>query len=316
MKKALKIIGKFFLGLLIIILVFLLIMFVYHRIMLKKEKKYLEPLGQMVEVDGHNMSIYTEGEGEHTIVIMAGAGMVSPILDYSPLYRRLSDTYKIAVIEKFGYGFSDVVDGDRDFDTLLRQDREALKKAGIEAPYVLCPHSMSGIEAILWAQKYLDEVEAIVGLDMSTPKAYTEGNLNDDDKGMELFYKFLRESGVGRLILTDKNVCQSFSDREKDIYKALAFRKFANKDVADEGDHLADAIDEINSADKPDIPTLLFLSDGKETSGKLWIDAMNDYSDGLTDSRVIQLDCGHNVAEHEPEKIEEEMRKFIAELDS
>jgi pimeloyl-ACP methyl ester carboxylesterase len=215
-----------------------------------------------------------------------------------------------------GYGFSDVVDGDRDFDTLLRQDREALKKAGIEAPYVLCPHSMSGIEAILWAQKYPDEVEAIVGLDMSTPKAYTEENLNDDDKGMELFYKFLRESGVGRLILTDKNVCQSFSDREKDIYKALAFRKFANKDVADEGDHLADAIDEINSADKPDIPTLLFLSDGKETSGKLWIDAMNDYSDGLTDSRVIQLDCGHNVAEHEPEKIEEEMRKFIAELDS
>jgi len=228
----------------------------------------------------------------------------------------LSDTYKIAVIEKFGYGFSDVVDGDRDFDTLLRQDREALKKAGIEAPYVLCPHSMSGIEAILWAQKYPDEVEAIVGLDMSTPKAYTEENLNDDDKGMELFYKFLRESGVGRLILTDKNVCQSFSDREKDIYKALAFRKFANKDVADEGDHLADAIDEINSADKPDIPTLLFLSDGKETSGKLWIDAMNDYSDGLTNSRVIQLDCGHNVAEHEPEKIEEEMRKFIAELDS
>lgn len=91
MKKALKIIGKFFLGLLIIILVFLLIMFVYHRIMLNKEKKYLEPLGQMVDVDGHNMSIYTEGEGEHTIVIMAGAGMVSPILDYSPLYRRLSD---------------------------------------------------------------------------------------------------------------------------------------------------------------------------------------------------------------------------------
>lgn len=316
MKKALKIIGKFFLGLLIIIMVFLLIMFVYHRIMLNKEKKYLEPLGQMVEVDGHNMSIYTEGEGEHTIVIMAGAGMVSPILDYSPLYRRLSDTYKIAVIEKFGYGFSDVVDGDRDFDTLLRQDREALKKAGIEAPYVLCPHSMSGIEAILWAQKYPDEVEAIVGLDMSTPKAYTEENLNDDDKGMELFYKFLRESGVGRLILTDNNVSQSFSDREKDIYKALAFRKFANKDVADEGDHLADAIDEINSADKPDIPTLLFLSDGKETSGKLWIDAMNDYSDGLTDSKVIQLDCGHNVAEHEPEKIEEEMRKFIAELDS
>ncbi|MBP3272771.1 MAG: alpha/beta hydrolase, partial [Ruminococcus sp.] len=113
MKKALKITGKILLGILILLLALLLVVFIYHRVMLSKEKPLLEPLGQMVEVDGNNMSIYTEGEGEHTIVIMAGAGTPSPILQYSPLYRKLSDTYKIAVIEKFGYGFSDVVDGER-----------------------------------------------------------------------------------------------------------------------------------------------------------------------------------------------------------
>ena len=171
MKKTLKITGKISLGILILLLAFLVVMFIYHRIMLSKEKPLLEPLGQMVEVDGNNMSIYTEGDGEHIIVNMAGCGMPSPILQYRPLYSKLSDTYKIAVIEKFGYGFSDVVDGERDFDTILRQDHEALQKVGVEAPYILCPHSMSGIEAILWAQKYTDEVEAIVGLDMSTPIA-------------------------------------------------------------------------------------------------------------------------------------------------
>lgn len=314
MKKALKVTGRIMLGLLVLLAVFMLVMFVYHRVMLKKEKPLLEPLGQTVEVDGHNMSVYTEGEGEHTIVIMSGSGMVSPILDYSPLYRRLSDTYRIAVIEKFGYGFSDVVDGERNFDTILRQDREALEKAGVEAPYILCPHSMSGIEAILWAQKYPDEVKAIVGLDMSTPKAYTEEELADDGKAMITFFTCLRESGLGRLVLTDSSVSDSLSQHEKDIYKAIAFTKFANRDVANEGTHLASAIDEINSAPKPDVPALLFLSDGKETGGQKWIDAMNDYADGLAKAKVVPLGCGHNVAEEAPEEIEEDMREFIEAL--
>ena len=315
MKKALKITGKILLGILILLLAFLLVVFIYHRVMLSKEKPLLEPLGQMVEVDGNNMSIYTEGEGDHTIVIMSGAGMVSPILDYSPLYRKLSDTYKIAVIEKFGYGFSDVVDGERDFDTILRQDREALQKAGIEAPYILCPHSMSGIEAILWAQKYPNEVEALIGLDMSTPKAYTEEELADDGKAMVAFYTLLRESGLGRLVLTDDSVSDNLDQHEKDIYKAIAYTKFANKNAADEGTHLADAINEINAADKPDIPTLLFVADGKETGGQKWLDAMSDYADGLTDAKVIELNCGHMVAEEKPDEIAEAMRVFIAGLE-
>ena len=316
MKKALKITGKILLGILIILLAFILVMFIYHRIMLHKEKPLLEsPLGQMVEVDGNQMSIYTEGEGDHTLVIMSGGGDVSPILDYSPLYRKLSDTYKIAVIEKFGYGFSDVVDGERDFDTILRQDREALQKAGVEAPYILCPHSMSGIEAILWAQKYPDEVETIVGLDMCTPKGFTEEELADDRKTMTALYTFLRESGLVRLVLTDSTFPDHYDQHEKEIYKALTFRKFANKNVEDEITHLADAIEEINSADKPDIPTLMFLSDGKETGGQMWIDAMHDYADGLTDAQVIELDCGHMVTTEKPDEIAEAMREFIAGLD-
>ncbi len=74
-------------------------------------------------------------------------------------------------------------------------------------------------------------------------------------------------------------------------------------------------IEEINSADKPDVPTLLFLSDGKETSGQVWIDAMYDYSDDFTDAQVIELGCGHMGAEEKPDEIAEAMREFIDGLD-
>ena len=94
------------------------------------------------------------------------------------MYSLLSNDYKIVVVEKFGYGFSDVVDENRNIDTMLSETRMALDKAGIKGPYVLCPHSMSGLEALYWAQKYPEEVVAIVGLDMAVPDYYDEMNIN------------------------------------------------------------------------------------------------------------------------------------------
>ena len=153
-----------FCAIIVLLIALLLITAVNHQIQLKKETELLSPLGQMVEVDGHNMSVYIEGTGDKTIVFMSGGGTCSPILDFKSLYSLLSDQYQIAVVEKFGYGFSDIVDKSRDIDSILEDTRAALKKAGLAAPYVLCPHSMSGLEALYWAQKYPDEVSAIMGL--------------------------------------------------------------------------------------------------------------------------------------------------------
>lgn len=141
----------------------MIISLVRHKVCSSREKDLLTPLGELVEVNGNKMSVYTEGDGDKTLVFMSGSGTCSPILDFKSLYSLLSNDYKIVVVEKFGYGFSDVVDENRDIDTMLSETRMALDKAGIKGPYVLCPHSMSGLEALYWAQKYPEEVEAIVG---------------------------------------------------------------------------------------------------------------------------------------------------------
>lgn len=60
---------------------------------------------------------------------------------------------------------------------MLYETRTALQKAGLCGPYVLLPHSMSGLEALYWATQYPNEVEAIIGLDMAMPKAYENKNL-------------------------------------------------------------------------------------------------------------------------------------------
>ena len=149
-------------------------LYINNRVMSDKEAPLREPLGEIAEVDGHNMSVYIEGSGDETIVFLSGGAMPSPILEYRSLYSLLSNEYKIAVIEKFGYGFSDDIGEVRSLETIVEQNREALRKTGVDAPYILCPHSATGIEAILWAQLYPDEVKAIIGLDMSVPEYYAE----------------------------------------------------------------------------------------------------------------------------------------------
>ncbi len=73
-------------NIIIILMVFLLLIYIYHRIRLVKESALRLPLGQIVEVDGHNMSVYIEGEGEATLVFMSGGGTCCPILDFKSLY--------------------------------------------------------------------------------------------------------------------------------------------------------------------------------------------------------------------------------------
>ena len=310
MKKALKIIGKILLVLLIIDLLAILGIFLYHRIMLSKEKPLVEaPLGQLVEVDGHNMSIYTEGEGEHTLVFLSGWGVASPILDFRTLYSRLSDEYRIVVIEKFGYGFSDDVDSERSFDTILRQDREALSKAGIEGPYILCPHSLSGLEALYWAQSYPDEVEAVVGLDMSLPP-FCDAADQAEMKDSYQLNKWFNRLGFFRLMNVDAMMdalhAGTLTEDEKAIYRALLYANTGNAAVGNETADTVHIAEVIENAPKPDIPMLLFIMDKKAEE--------QTYASEQLGATVIPLDCGHYVHILKADTVSEEMQAFIKAL--
>ena len=319
MKKAIKTTVKVFAAVLCLVILLSMTVFVYHRIMLAKEKSLIDkPLGQMLEVDGNRMCVYSEGEGEHTLVFMSGWGTPSPTLDFKCLYSLLSDEYRIVVVEKFGYGFSDTVDTERSFDTILRQDREALEKAGINGPYILCPHSLSGLEAILWAQKFPDEVEAIVSLDMTLPNVGDIIDVTDKAAYREVRqYKLLRFLGldIGFIripFIRDKFIDddEALSDEDNAIYSALICEKALNDTMLNEYLEIPKVIEEIKDAPKPDIPMLMFLS-----TLTPWENVPNDYASDLTDARLIWLDCGHYLYHYEPERISVEIRAFTESLD-
>ena len=117
-----KITKRFFISIAIILALMVILIigtYLYNKASLKKEAKLIQHKGEYVEVDGHKMNLLIEGDGEKTLVFLAGAGTPSPILDFKPLTDRLNENYKVVIIEKFGYGYSDEIDGERTVDIIL-----------------------------------------------------------------------------------------------------------------------------------------------------------------------------------------------------
>lgn len=313
MKKALKITGI----VIIILAICLCIIFIFHRVKLVKEKELLAPLGKLVDVNGHKMSIYTEGNGSRTLVFLSGGGTCSPILDFKSLYSLLSDNYRIAVVEKFGYGFSDIVDEDRPIETILEETRAGLAAAGIEGPYILCPHSMSGIEALYWAQTYPEEVEAIIGLDMAVPAAYENYAINMPAIRLG---QAAAKIGLTRVLPgiaeSDAILYGSLSENEKEIYRAVFYAKTASATMIDEVRDILGNAEKVASAGKPAVPMLLFISNGEGTGWdkETWCTIQKEYIRDLDNCNYITLDCPHYVHDHEYDRISQEIIQFIQKL--
>lgn len=315
MRKRKRVVKVIFI-VIVAVLMLLLIICINHQIHLKMEKELRLPLGQMVEVDGNNMSIYVEGTGDITLVFMSGGGTCSPILDFKSLYSLLSNKYRIVVVEKFGYGFSDVVDKKRGIESILADTRAVLKAAGIEAPYILCPHSMSGIEALYWAQQYPEEILAIIGLDMAVPKSYQDYNIN---MTMLKLSQFASAIGITRLLPSvsdsDAIINGTLSNKEKEIYRAVFYNRTATITMLNEVKSIKENASKVEADNTPQIPMLLFVSNGDETGWdkETWRSYQREYIANIENSKMIELDCPHYVHDYEYKAISESIIAFLLE---
>ncbi|MGC5165637.1 alpha/beta fold hydrolase [Luteimicrobium sp. DT211] len=281
----------------------------YHHIELHQEAGKLKPAGEMVQVDGHQMSVQVEGKksDDPTIVLMAGAGTAAPIYSFKPLTDRLDGDFRTAVVERFGYGYSDDVDTPRDVATVLAQDREALRLAGEKPPYVLAPHSMGGLEALYWAQQYPNEVAGIVGLDMAVPHSYDDLDFKGEKRTMDLGRK-LRFFGLSR-VMGDDDLTTDLTGYERAQQKMLTQRNFLDDAQYDEGLAVLDNAAKVQAGGIPDVPTLMFVSNGKEI-GDFWVPASTAYAK-QAGAQLVQLDVGHYVFQYEPDLIAKKTTAFM-----
>lgn len=283
---------------------------VYNQIALKQEKDKIVPNGQLVDVGGYKIHIYSEGDNKNapTLVFLSGSGTASPVYDFKPLYSLLSDKYRIAVVEKPGYGYSDTTDLNRDIDTMVKEVRSGLIGANIKAPYILAPHSMSGLEAIRWAQSYPNEVAGIVGIDMAVPYSYDDFDFNRI-KTMSTWGALSVKLGLLRIPGVYPLNTAGLNKNEIEQQKLLVYKNAVNKVYINEGNFVCENAQAVKSGGKIDCPIIMFSSDGTEI-GDFWIGSQKRFADE-NNAELIFYDCGHYLHYYKSNEMADKIKIFV-----
>lgn len=321
MKKTMKILKKLFISLSVVLILALALIYTYHSFQLNKESRLIKNEGTLTQIGNKRMNVYSEGSGEDIYVFMPGSGVAAPVYEMKGLYSKFSTENKIAVLERAGYGYSDVFRDGRDIDTILEQSRRALVQTGHKPPYILMPHSLSGLEAIYWAQKYPGEVKAIIAIDIGLPQQYAMEKMSFSDsltiKGMNLLTKIGLHRLVPSAAYNPEVIQQSFlTEEEKELYKALSFKQIFNVDMGQELLQSYTNGKKSMALPLPKQTPILFLDaiadpyKNSETTKRKKED-YEEIADQLETSEVIEIRGTHSIYLYEPYEIYQLSKKFI-----
>ena len=302
---------KWSLGFLSFILLFLGATFIFHRISLEKEQASLTPVGQQVLVNGHQMNVYVQGEGPETIVVISGAGIASPILDFKEVSESLSKQYKLVIVERAGYGYSDDSNHSRDVMEVLSETRQALSQANITGPFIILSHSMASLESLAWQEKYPDEVKALIGLDWALPSSYE--NLKDNQALLTVAYW---SSKIGLLRYFPESFYiknQTLTENERKQYKLLAYKQLMSQAMLYESQTVKENAKKVPSSINPKIPTLLLVSNGEGTSFSQseWQRYAERFASDQSNVQVVYMDAPHDLYHYQSDAIVSRIKEFL-----
>ncbi len=293
-----------------------------HRELVAEELEAYPAPGELVEVraapgseDGGLLHVYAEGDGDPTLVFLSGLGTSSPYYDFKTLFERLSDDYRIAVVERAGYGWSEITESPRDLETVLHETRTALRRAGESPPFVLFPHSLSGLEAIYWAHRHPDEVEAIIGLDPLVPGYFEQAEFEqgEDVASLSWFETIMARTGLMRsgpdvfAANFPAMVKGRLSPAEAEVAETIFLRRTHTPNMWAEVRALPENAALVRNLGVVDVPVHAFVSD---QASELWTDSVASYA-RATGGEVFMLDAGHYLHLDRPEVIAETSRQLI-----
>jgi pimeloyl-ACP methyl ester carboxylesterase len=125
---------------------------------------YAEP-GQLVDIGGRRINLQCMGTNGPTVVLMSG------IFSWSLIWYKtqvvIAQKTRVCAFDRANYGFSDPTPRPQIISEVVDDLHKALMAGSIPGPYVLVGHSLGGLEARVYAQRWPQEVAGMVIVDTS-----------------------------------------------------------------------------------------------------------------------------------------------------
>lgn len=283
---------------------------VTHAVATQVESGRIDAYGQTVTVGGRDMNVLVAGDGADTVVLLPGFGTASPVLDFAPLIDGLSEEHRVIAVEPFGYGLSDQTDRPRTTRNIVAEVHDALQALGVER-YTLMGHSIAGIHALEFAERYPDELVAFVGIDSSVP----------DQPGMDAalptgLLTAAKDLGLMRLAAAlggSGYDAPAYSAHDQEQLSLLTNRNSLNPTYVDEMSRIGENFRHAAGRTFPrDLPVLLFVV-SENPHNPDWLRLHEDQAASVDDGTVIPLDGDHYLHHTRSLEILEEFARWTTD---
>jgi pimeloyl-ACP methyl ester carboxylesterase len=144
--------------------------------------------GQLIDIGGRRINLHCSGSGAPTVVLMAGISSWSPV--WYKTQPVIAQKTRVCAFDRASYGFSDPAPRPQILSDTVNDLHAALIAAPMSGPYVLVGHSLGGVEARLFTQRWPKDVAGMILVDTSPAQ---EGLIEEnqpglaDDQGIESF---------------------------------------------------------------------------------------------------------------------------------
>ena len=194
--KILKRVGKFFIG----ILILLIVSGACYRLFNSKPV----PPGKLVDVNGTNLHIRAEGQKSElpTLVLEAGAASDSEVFHW--IVEGLKKNMRVVRYDREGKWHSEASKDSLTPEYYAHQLHKLLEKSGEKPPYILAGHSMGGPYIRIFRDLYPNEVKGLVFLDSSHPEQAERLAQPDSSKNEALQKTLIILADMGILGLADQ----------------------------------------------------------------------------------------------------------------
>ncbi len=127
---------------------------------------YLHPQ-RLVDVGGHTLNLYCAGHGSPSVILDAGEG--ETMFTWRKVQPAIAKFTRVCSFDRAGMGFSSSGPLPRDANAMVADLHTLLQRAQVAPPYVLVGHSIAGLYAPLYADRYPQQVAGMVLVDPSFP---------------------------------------------------------------------------------------------------------------------------------------------------
>lgn len=208
-----------------VIMSIVLLMSVFSTVAFAKPAHHNSKQDYTGKVNIGGLSLYVDIQGsskrnkkEPSVIFESGYGDDHTVWSY--IQSQVAKKTQTLSYDRVGLGQSDNFNGTKDAKTHADQLHKLLKKANISPPYVIVAHSLGGINARVFAEKFGNELAGIVFVDSSHELQEEEIILPYLPEELhELYFGQFTSEGNYETVL--KSLQQAAKSRKKDALRRI-----------------------------------------------------------------------------------------------